>query len=544
MAIKEFVKRNKLRRLRRILRGQRLLKQADLLWKLNIVNDELAGSKCIIGGNYSARIFGAAAGREELVTRQYLLQRFAGERLIKALLYTQGKAGSLLVYPLPLGLQKIVEEQGFKLAKLRSTFLWYGYMLVYFVFGMLSIFRVIYRGVKESISSSQMELGNFVYLVGLNASNLPQSSGDKGASHEIVSWYRQWPGRYSKLDAICHSVKGIKQSDVQGTALVSLTSGIPPLNQVSSILKFIGWGFFAGGRAAIDLFRGRWWHALMLNQAALGAQVKLVPPHSLAREYLFHNSSAIYRPLWTYEAVQQGSAVTLYFYSTNCEPFERLDGHTPIYFGYKVMSWPRYLVWDEYQADFIRHAVGGNAFVSVVGPIWFSTSEAIIPDLPPKSIAVFDVQSMRDALYKTIGVDFEYYTSKTANRFLSDIYMAIEESGCILTLKRKRNIGKLAHPSYRNFIAKLAMQPNFFAVEADLSAWNLIESSMAVISMPFTSTALLGRELGKPTVYYDPDGLLQKESQPAHGIEILSGPNELRVWLKAVLKANTDVCSK
>ena len=62
--------------------------------------------------------------------------------------------------------------------------------------------------------------------------------------------------------------------------------------------------------------------------------------------------------------------------------------------------------------------------------------------------------------------------------------------------------------------------------------------------MPFTSTALLGRELGKPTVYYDPDGLLQKEGQPAHGIEILSGPNELRVWLKAVLKANTDVCSK
>jgi len=53
--------------------------------------------------------------------------------------------------------------------------------------------------------------------------------------------------------------------------------------------------------------------------------------------------------------------------------------------------------------------------------------------------------------------------------------------------------------------------------------------------MPFTSTALLGREMGKPSVFYDPHGVLQKNDRAAHGIEIMRGPGELKSWLAAVL---------
>ena len=72
-------------------------------------------------------------------------------------------------------------------------------------------------------------------------------------------------------------------------------------------------------------------------------------------------------------------------------------------------------------------------------------------------------------------------------------------------------------------------------MDSDLSAIQVIESSIAVISMPFTSTALVARELGKPSVYYDSSGLLQKNDRGAHGIPILIGQDELKDWLSKLI---------
>jgi hypothetical protein len=48
--------------------------------------------------------------------------------------------------------------------------------------------------------------------------------------------------------------------------------------------------------------------------------------------------------------------------------------------------------------------------------------------------------------------------------------------------------------------------------------------------MPFTSTALIARHLGKPSCYYDPTGLVQKNDRAAHGIPIVTGMEELKSW--------------
>jgi polysaccharide biosynthesis PFTS motif protein len=97
--------------------------------------------------------------------------------------------------------------------------------------------------------------------------------------------------------------------------------------------------------------------------------------------------------------------------------------------------------------------------------------------------------------------------------------------------KRKRNIGKLIHPQYEALVSSLAESCGVVSIDPNISAIRVIESCSAVISMPFTSTALLGRDMGKPSVYYDPHGVVQKDDRAAHGIEILSGSGELRDWL-------------
>ena len=234
---------------------------------------------------------------------------------------------------------------------------------------------------------------------------------------------------------------------------------------------------------------------------------------------------------------EQGSRITFYFYSTNCEGFKwagrEADRADRAYLGYKSMNWPYYLVWDEYQADFIHRVAGSNANVRVVGSIWFSTSASEIPELPPRAIAVFDIQPVRNAFYNTLGVDFDYYTPEVVCKFLSDSYKAMEGGGCKLVLKRKREIGKLAHPLYRNRIKELERLASFVEVEADSDASQIIEHAIAVISMPFTSTALIAKEMGKPSIYYDPTGRLQRDDRAAHGIPILSGIEELEEWISA-----------
>jgi polysaccharide biosynthesis PFTS motif protein len=255
-------------------------------------------------------------------------------------------------------------------------------------------------------------------------------------------------------------------------------------------------------------------------------------PQSMAKDYLFHNAGYIYRPLWTYEAEEMGGRIIFYFYSTNCEPFKRAAGYPPLPFAWELMNWPQYLVWDEGQADFVRRAGGAMADISVVGPIWFPCSAEELPAFSGRGVAVFDVTPHRSTRYRTLGIDFEYYVPETCIPFLSDIQRAAEEEGYTMLWKRKRNIGPVAHPRYRYWADRVSECADVVIVNPDIAAHRVIEASSAVVSMPFTSTALIARDLGKPACYYDPCGLVQKDDRAAHGIEILTGPEELTAWFK------------
>lgn len=523
-----------MRRLRQIMRGHRYLQKSNSLGRINAVKRALENAHFYNGSaSYAPIIFGASVDLAETIVRQFLTVRIADLNLNKSLLYTSGKPGSSVIHPLPPEWRKIIEHHGFKVAKFRSVLAWNGFVLKMLAYGITSIAIQVLKSIKAFLLFSHHPLGLYVYFDSLTAGNLPQQSKD-GRSLDIVSWYQQSPGRIHELDTLCHRVKGITPRTVEGVPVISIPSVIPPMTQLSAIIRYIEWGIAASVLAIFDVFRGRWWHALMLSEASSAALVRIQNPNKLAREYLFNNSNHTYRPLWTYEAEKKGSRIIFYFYSANVEVFKRTKEYPPPWIGWRTATWPIYLVWDKYQADFIRRSVELDAIISVVGPIWFNTSPNEMPALPPNSIAVFDVQPMRDAFYQTLGADFDYYIPSTCNQFLIDIYDSLKNRDAKLIFKRKREIEKLAHYKYRNLIANLEKQNNFIIVDANIAAQRVIEKCVAVISMPFTSTALLGRELKKPSIYYDPHDLIQKDDRGAHGIPILSNIDELRLWIDDV----------
>lgn len=521
--------------LMRMMRGYRFLRESKSLSRIADVNRVLTTQPLDIKEKqFSKYIFGEGIEQAEIVCRQYLLIRIAGVSLNRALLHALGKPGSSVVYYLPPEWRKTIRGQGFKVAFFRTVLLWNAFVGMMLAYGIFKIAKIILIGIKTAISQSKQQLGRCVYFDTLTPGNLPQPCRD-GRSHDIITWYVKWPGRVSDIDTLCHGVIGAEHKAVNGTPVVPVLAPISQLARFGTLLRFIVWAIGAMLIAAWDFLRGHWWHALLLNQAALAAQVRMQNPEELAKDYLFHNSGWIYRPLWTYEAEKRGSRIIFYFYSTNCEAFKQPKGYPPLPYGWQAMNWPHYLVWDEYQADFVRRAVGETANISVGGSICFSTSAEEMPAFSGQGVAVFDITPTRSSFYRTLGIDFEFYVPKTSIAFLYDIQKVTKDAGYTMLWKRKRKLKKessFAHPSYLSSAESLSRYENVISVDPDISANRVIEASTLVISMPFTSTALIARELGKPSCYYDPTGLVQKDDRAAHGIEIISGPEELELWLK------------
>jgi len=153
------------------------------------------------------------------------------------------------------------------------------------------------------------------------------------------------------------------------------------------------------------------------------------------------------------------------------------------------------------------------------------------------SVAVFDVQPVRDSYYRTFVPQETFHVPEVATRFLQDIHAAIAACAATMVFKRKRNIGSRAHPGYRHYLKSMDALTNLVIIDPEISAIRLIESCAVTISMPFTSTALIARDAGKPSCYYDPSGIVQVDDRAAHGIPIIHGRLQLEQWLREQLAA-------
>ena len=88
---------------------------------------------------------------------------------------------------------------------------------------------------------------------------------------------------------------------------------------------------------------------------------------------------------------------------------------------------------------------------------------------------------------------------------------------------------------YSSKVNQLIRESNYLEIDPRVDAMVVIQKTKACISLPFTSTALIAKQEGKPSVYYDPTGIIQKNDRAAHGIPVVSGINELRKWVESLV---------
>lgn len=477
--------------------------------------------------DFSNLIMGGGHINSEIIIRQYLLLRVGYTSLRSALLFSVGCNNRRVSYPLPKARRKILESEGFLVNNFNSSILWAGYILIMFFYGCYKILYLIIKGIFLSKKNHDLHT-DYCYFLDLNASNFRRDN-----SSGLFFWYLNWAGRAGKISSIKHSVKNHNSFSYQNITTAYQSAPIPDLPDLPTTLRFMLWGFKAITIALIDMLRGRWWHAFILNQAAMSGLVRCIPKQIIARQYMFPNSHWLYRPLWTYDAELKGSDIVLYFYSTNCEASQTSENYTP-YLGYESMTWPKYLVWDVYQESFIKRTAEHKGTVEIVGPVDFSGDVCALPifKLPP--IAVFDVTPHRGSRYCVLRDDDGLHTPIFVNKFLDQISKALTKNSFCMLWKRKREIGRLAHPSYRSMQEIICSRDDVIEIPTNVAANYLIENSVAVISSPYTSTAVIAKAMGKPSVYYDPLHMLRKGDPAAHGIQLLQGEDELMLWLSSL----------
>ena len=517
------------------MRGYRHLKQSGGIGRLNALQYALTVTELeSCKGRCSPLLFGAGVDNAELAIRQYLLVRVAFPKLNGAVLQALGKSGASVVHYFPPDWRAITRQHGFEVSDLWSSLAWYGFVAIRFCKGLINLAQIAWSSAEEIFHGSQNNLGKYVFFDAMAVNNLPQPGID-GRSYDVFNWYEQWAGRVAEVDSLCHGLRDAAPNVANKTPVFGMNWPVPPLASAASLARFLAWGLMATGLALLDLLRGRWWHALMLDDAATAALVRMQTQEDVGQEYLYTQSRICYRPLYTYQLEQRGAKITFYFYSTNSEPLKLPLGDQIRLFLWQAMNWPLYLVWNNYHGDFVRRMVGASAAIKIVGPIWFSTS-AIEPSvLPERTIAVFDVQPMRMSFYRLLAQEVDYFVPSISNQFLSDCFNTIRANGASTAFKRKRQLNsKYHHPQYVRFVENLSCWGNVVTIDPETSAYKLIERSCAVISMPFTSTAHIARELGKPACFYDPTGMIQRDDRGAHGIPIIIGRDELQGWLASL----------
>jgi polysaccharide biosynthesis PFTS motif protein len=507
-----------------ILRGYNNLKNSNNLNFILIVKHQFSLTKISLKKTFYFNFyFNDSYENIQNAIRQYLIFDTASYSLNKSILKYFSSDGIKFSHPLPKIYLNILKEKNVKINFFKSKILWCLYILKQIIKSYYIFFDLLFN------SLLQKKMYNFVYFENLQERNISKNNGKE---KNIINWYHE---KFFKNEnnIYVHSIRSINSKILNNDYQLNFQKH-PFITylEIRKLFLYILWFIVSNILIFYFLITGKWQYTLMFPEVIKKKYVKLLNKKNLALTYMFHNSSWIYRPLWTYDAENKGSKIIFYFYSTNIESFS-INNNKKIQANcWNIMTWPNIFVWDNFQKSFILNSISFKSNILITGPIWFTDIEDSIPKSYSRTIALFDIQPLRDLIFQQLGMDYEYYIPDVINKFLIDIVEVATSLNFTILYKKKKVLGRNTHIKYTKLIKELLSCKNLIHVNSEISAFKLIEKSDITISIPFTSTSLIASSMNKPTVYYDPTGLLWKEDPARHNIQIISNKQELHIWLE------------
>ena len=186
-------------------------------------------------------------------------------------------------------------------------------------------------------------------------------------------------------------------------------------------------------------------------------------------------------------------------------------------------------VWTTRYAEYLQ-GFNSNIEFRAVGSLVFKIPVKRL-DLEKKNIiTIFDVSPVAPTHRQ------EFYTDNLMKKFISDIIDVYENNNSLkdfkIHLKSKRQLNEKHHSvSYINFLDQLQDLNKIIINHWDTDPYTLVAESKLIISIPFTTIACIGEEMGTKSVFYYP--YLRRLCNPIYedSIQIIYGRDQLNKFI-------------
>ena len=509
-------------------RGYRALKhqnRADLVQRCKYQTS--VTSSPLTRETVSALIFLQTIDHADLVVRQYLAKR-VGEGSICNSIYN-AVGGGLAIHNLPPHLFPVLRHMDIPVNRLLSRVHWHCNVLFHWLYGCWTIGWIALSSNNKLCNEIG---GKTAYFHDLPANALPRKASP-ASREDLITWYVGYKERDPAIQIIGQRNKENAGVNVAGISIRHRKNVWHGFAGEGARMRFAFWGFKTAGLALYDHLRGRWWHSLLLSQAAMAKMTSLLPKEAVPAEIWLTHENYKFKPIWVTEAEAKGSKCFLYFYSVNNQTVQP-EGQTISISGYwHLMNWSRCVVWNRAQETMLRKFVNAEMEFIIVGYLPFTDSDVECPIISSPSIAFFDVPCYNIKFCLGMGQAHRHVTDRVTESFYDAAINIALSLGVTLAIKRKSKRRKSHLTSrYQKLISRLNGSPLVLEVHPEISAERLIARTDITISAPYSSTALIAATKGKPSCYFDPTATLPSTSKFSHGIKIIRSKEALLKWVQ------------
>lgn len=387
--------------------------------------------------------------------------------------------------------------------------------------------------------------GPYAAFVGGQTVFLPCKAVPPEDRWDMVSWYRR-SGLIQRPLKEIWMVDVAPDDDRDPAGLAFPNKALPALQGDDEARAFLREASGIARRCLRLWLSGKGWAPFVCLQALELAYARHVSSNDFADQYLFNwTSSFMIRPLWTREAIRQGSRVVFVVYSHNFRFFfpdepreEGQPGRTdPVPNpNLQLMTWPEYAVPEAGVEAALRQHEPAPALYHHVGAIGLFDMPMPLPETDRPAIAIFESEPGRLPLYARMGSlplfgDIDYCI-----RFMEECCAAIRDVGAVPVWKSK-SYWTNANQEPQNISAafrrrhRVVEKYDAVIIDSRISSHRVASWAAGAIVMPFSSAATNARLLGQPVAYFDPSGRLAPFEAMAFGTPLILNPDDLRAWL-------------
>ena len=467
-----------------------------------------------------------------------------GQEIIKS--HANPKYRRSLKLSCPKNFLKFLEKNNFKVNYFYSLILWYLQILVNFFLGIFLAIKILFLNISKLNKKNNKNFIFFEYKISNEELSKIKNQSNFFFFNKIINYFSIKNSEIIFNKSFSFNSNNEKKiCTVQTNLVFTKHTHLPYFDNFFQLINFFLWIIFTSFFIIFLLLIGKWSYCLIFREIVEEKVHRLTSYNYIPKLHFKHYEGGLVKPLWIYYAEKKEMKSYMFFYSTNDDGYP-----TKIYIpedetNKSQFIWKNYLVWNSYQAEKLFKVNKNIQNIHILGPMLLHTqsSEKGYYTQNKSFISIFDITPKRKIKECMDG----YYTiinSEIMKQFIIDIIDIAEKHNIQILHKPKRDLNKLSkgnslnkeNKSFNEFIRKMNNRKYFDTIPAEADLNNLLKSSLATISFPYTSVAIMSKELQKESIFYDPSSKLIKDNFFTHNLDLISGRQELDIWFSKISK--------